>query len=309
MSEPFGPKPDRVTTSSPASEGNPFQQTRPLTVEKSQLVQRAAETLAERFEDELARWLSDSKVRAGPVEQTWIPELGADDIDLTVVKAKYHLTHGVIATDLHLALSLVSMLCGGLGEPVTELRPLSRLEMGVVDLVLQPLLALLAEQFETGSLELGNHVTHVSALPDSSPEPAIAIPLHVTVDNVEGAMTIGLTLGQLQSYSEELDRRIAGRLTSKSVVPNTMTVRAVRPIPVELIVGFQPMRVAAGQLAGLRVGDVLRTQQSVSKSLVARVGGQQIFRVRAAQRGQRLVAEVLGRIDIENAIETDEGIG
>ncbi len=288
---------------SPISEGNPFELERPLTSEKAQLYLRAAETLAELFEDELSRWLSDSQVRAEPVEQTRIPTLATDDTDLAIIKAKYHLTHGVIAIDLHLALQLVSMLCGGIGQPAPELRPLTRLEMGVVDLLLAPLLKLVSGGFDTGPLELGTHVTNASALPDSTPEPAIAMPLQLSIGNVEGRMVIGLTLGQLQSFSEELDRRIAGKANNKSKLPSSHTVRAMRPVPVDVVVGFEPMRVPAGKLAGLQVGDVLRTRQSVSRSLVARVGGEPVFNVRAAQRGQRLVAELVARIEIDGGIE------
>lgn len=264
---------------------------------------RTAETLAERYEDELSRWLSESTVRAEPVEQSRIPDLDQDDTDLTVVKAKFHLTHGVIVIDLHLALAVVSMLCGGIGQPAPDIRPLSRLEMGVIDLVLEPLVNAAATLFDVGPVELGTHVTNASALPDSVAEPAIAFPLQLMVGNVEGRITLGLTLAQLQDYSEELDRRIAGKQLSKAATRNHQTVRAVRPVPVELIVGFEPMQIPAGKMAGLQVGDVLRTRQSVSKNLVARIGPERIFHVRAGQRGQRLVAELIARIDKDRGVE------
>lgn len=288
-----------MAETSAVSELNPFQQSRLLTSERTQLFTRTAETLAERLEDELSRWLSDSTVRLEPVEQVVISDLAKPDTDLAIVKSNYHLSHGVIATDLKLALSIVAVLCGGIGQPPPEVRPLSRLEMGVFDLVLQPVVNLTTELFEVGPCELGTHVTNASGLPDSQPEPAIAIPLLLSVANIEGCLTIGLTAGQLQAYSEELDRRIAGRMATKNNVRNVQIVRAVRPVPVDLIVGFDLMQVPAGQLAGLQIGDVLRTQQSVSKSLVARVGSERIFYVRAAQRGQRLVAELIGRIGVE----------
>lgn len=278
------------------SELNPFQQTRLLTTERSQLFMRTAETLAERLEEELSRWLTDSTVKSEPVEQCLIADLAQADTDLAIVKSSYHLSHAVIATDLKLALSIVAVLCGGVGQPPPEVRPLSRLEMGVFDLVLQPVLDLASTLFTVGPCELGTHVNNASALPDSQPEPAISIPLLLSVANIEGRLTIGLTAGQLQTYSEDLDRRIAGRLATKKGAPNVHLVRAVRPMPVDLIVGFDLMRVPAGQLADLQVGDVLRTGQMVSKNLVARVGAERIFRVRAAQRGQRLVAELIGPV-------------
>lgn len=287
---------EAVADESGVSELNPFQQTRLLTAERSQLFMRTAETLAERLEEELSRWLTDSTVKSEPVEQCLIADLAQADTDLAIVKSSYHLSHAVIATDLQLALSIVAVLCGGVGQPPSDVRPLSRLEMGVFDLILQPLLDLASTLFAVGPCELGTHVNNASALPDSQPEPAISIPLLLSVANIEGRLTIGLTAGQLQTYSEELDRRIAGRLATKKGAPNVHVVRAVRPVPVDLIVGFDLMRVPAGQLADLQVGDVLRTGQLVSKNLVARVGAERIFRVRAAQRGQRLVAELIGPV-------------
>ncbi len=289
------------------AEGNPFQLVRALTPERAQLFMRSAETLAERFEEQLSRWLSDATVRAEPVEQTRIPDLDGPDTDLAIIKPRFHLTHGVVVTDLHLALGIVAMLCGGIGQPPPEIRPLTRLEMGVIDLIMEPLVALAADLFDVGEVELGSHVTNASALPDAGAEPALAFPLQLTVGNVEGRMTVGLTLAQLQVFSEELDRRLAGYHMSTSAMPSLQTARAIRPVPVELVVGFELIQVPAGQMAGLQVGDVLRTRQSVSKNLVARIGDERVLAVRAGQRGQRLVAEVVARIDSDRG--PGKGVG
>jgi flagellar motor switch protein FliM len=279
------------------SELNPFRQTRLLTTERAQLFTRTAETLAERLGDEVGRWLPDATVQPGQVEQTTIVEMAKPETDLAVVKSSFHLSYGIIATDLNLALSIVATLCGGVGQPPPEvLRPLSRLEMGVFDLVLTPMLDQATRLFEVGDCEIGNHVANVLGLPDTQHEPIIAVPLQLTVGSIEGHVTVGFTASQLQVYLEELDRRIAGRLASKQDTPSIQIVRAVKPVPVDMVVGFELLDVPAGQLANLQIGDVLLTKQLMSKSLVARVGSERIFNVRAAQRGQRLVAEIIGRI-------------
>lgn len=279
------------------SEGNPFQQARPLTAERALLFARTTEAMAERLQEDLGRWLGETRVQADPVETTLIPALALPDHHLTLIKARYHVSHGLMAVELKLALTLVSMLCGGIATPVIEIRPLTRLEMGVLELLLQPLLAVVAEAFDTGPLEIGAHLLHAGALPDSKAEPAVSLPIDLKVGNTEGRILLGLTLGQLQAYSEELDRRIAGRVPAKSNIVNVRAARAVAPVPVELIAGFELFQVPAGQLAGLRVGDVVRTGQSVTRPLVARIGTERLFQVRAAQRGQRLVAEVTGKLD------------
>ncbi|MEZ5408068.1 MAG: FliM/FliN family flagellar motor switch protein [Acidimicrobiales bacterium] len=279
------------------SEGNPFQQARPLTAERAQLFSRSTEAMCEKLQEDLGRWLGETRVQATQVETTMIPALALPDHHLTLIKARYHMSHGLIAVELKLGLTLVSMLCGGIASPVIDIRPLNRLEMGVLELVLAPVLNVAAETFDTGPLEVGAHLSHVTSLPDSKPEPAVSVSLALKVGNVEGRLVLGLTMGQLQVYSEEMDRRIAGRVPARTNTINVRAARAVAPVPVELAVGFDLFRVPAGQLAGLRVGDVVRTCQSVTRPLVGRIGPERLFHVRAAQRGQRLVAEVTGKLD------------
>lgn len=286
-----------MTDTSAPSGDNPFQQGRLLSSERAQLFNRTAESLAERFEDDLGRWLSDVSVKAGAVEQMNHIDLADGTNDLAITKSMYKMTHGVIATDLVLALSIVAMLCGGAANPLPEGRPLSRLEMGVLDLVLQPLLEWAVALFDLGSTELGHHVSTAAALPDSQPEPAVAVSLEITVGEVEGKVVVAMSATQLQDYSEDVDRRIAGLSAARSDRPNAQVIRAVQPVVVELIAGFEPLQVPAGQLADLQVGDVIRTRQSISRPLIARVGDERLFNIRPAQRGQRLVAELTGRCD------------
>lgn len=295
-----------MTDTSAGASANPFQQSRLLTSERAQLFNRTAETLAQRFEDDLGRLLSDVSVTAAPVEQIELLDLATGSNDLAVIKSQYQMTHGIVASDLTLALSAVAMLCGGVADPPPEPRPLSRLEMGVYDLVLQPLVDATVELFEIGPTEIGGHTSSESGLPDGQMEPAIAVPLTISAGGAEGAMVVAMSATQLQTYSEEVDRRIAGLQASKSDEPNAQIIRAVQPVVVELIAGFEPLQVPARQLADLQVGDVIRTRQSISRPLVARVGGERLFHIRAAQRGQRLVAELTGHADGANRDVTDQ---
>lgn len=276
---------------------NPFQQARLLTNARAQMFARTAEKLGESYQDELARWLSDATVVPGASEQTTLFDLGTANTDLTVMKSLYQTTYGLITIDVDLALAMVAVLCGGVANPPPDTRALTRLETGVIDLVLQPLLDLTVELYELEPAELGAHFANPSALPHAQPEPVIAVPFTVTVAGIEGKVCVGMTATMLQNYSEEVDRRIAGQLASKRDEPNRSVVRAVQPVVVELIAGFETMQVPARQLVGLQVGDVLRTTQSVTRPLVARVGGERLFYIRAAQEGQRLVAELTGIVE------------
>ncbi|MEM7273207.1 MAG: FliM/FliN family flagellar motor switch protein [Actinomycetota bacterium] len=290
-----------MADSTPVADNNPFQQARLLTNDRAQMVSRTGEKLAEVFQDELSRWLSDPKVVPGAPEQTTLVDMVTPNTDLVVVKSLYQTTYGLITIDQQLALGMVAVLCGGLAQPAPDTRPLSRLETGVIDLLLQPLLAISIELFELEPAELGAHFATASALPHHQPDPVIMVPLTVTVSGIEGTVTVGLTATMLQRYSEEMDRRIAGQIAAKRDEPNVQIVRAVQPVTVELIAGFEPLQVPARQLVGLQVGDVLRTRQSITRPLVARVGGERLFQIRAAQEGQRLVAELTGVIESPGA--------
>ncbi len=290
---------------SSAGASSPFQQARLLTNERAQIFQRSAETLAERFEDELGRWLSEATIVAEPVEQIELLDLADGHHDLAIIKSQFTMTHGIIATDLTLALSIVAMLCGGAPADLEE-RPLSRLEMGVFDLVLQPLLQQAMDLFDIGAAELGPHVVSAAALPDGQHEPAIAVILKLGVGETEGQIVLGMSASQLQTYSEEADRKIAGQVAARDE-PNVVVARAVQPVVVELIAGFEPLQVPARQLADLQVGDVLRTRQSITRPLVARVGTERLFAIRAAQRGQRLVAELTDHAE-SPAIEVGDNL-
>ena len=61
---------------------NPFQQSRLLTSERAQLFSRTAETLAERFEDAVSRWLSDVTISPAPEEQVDILDLATIELRL-----------------------------------------------------------------------------------------------------------------------------------------------------------------------------------------------------------------------------------
>ena len=277
--------------------GAMFHDVRVLTSDRTTLFERTAALLAEKLQEELGRWVGEAIVQFEPLYQTsGFEHLELDRCDLAVFRSQFSPGFGLVATDLSLSMALISVLCGGTGGEPAEVRPLTRLEIGVVDLVLQPVVGLAVELFELGSWELTSHLSAASGLPHAAPgEAVVAVPLHLAAAGVEGTMRVVMTSTQLQTYIEGLDRRIAGQYATRTE-PCVEIVRAVRPVPVELVAGFEPMRVPAAELAGLQVGDVIRTRQSVSRPLIARVGDERLFHFRPGQRGQRLIAEVTGHV-------------
>ena len=150
--------------------------------------------------------------------------------------------------------------------------------------------------FAVGPTSLGNHGAGAAVLTEAGRQHGIAIPLEMHLGETSGDITLALTANQVQAFIEDIDRRLAGRQASRQAQRNEIVAKATKAVPLEMIVGFEPARIPAGVLADLREGDVLRTGQMMTQSLIARIGSERVFSVRAAQRGQRLVVEVTGRI-------------
>ena len=258
--------------------------------------------------EELGRWVGEAGVEVDGVWQvSGFAGLGLEGFDVAVVRCGSGV--GVVGVELGLGLGLVDVLCGGGGFGGGAVRGLSRLEMGVLDLVLLPVVAGLGELFGLGGVGLGAHVLGVDGLPGGKVESVVGFGFSVSVGGVEGRLVVGLPGSVLQGFLDVVDRRIAGEAAAGGGVVCGEIVRAVGPVAVELVAGFEVLRVPAGELVGLRVGDVLRTGQSVGRPLVARVGEERLFHFRPGAQGQRLVAEVTGHITntITDTV-TDDGV-
>ncbi len=286
-------------TASPAGETTgaerPLFEARRLTAERAALYQRSADALAATIEEELGKWLSDITVQAGPIEESTLRAVASDELDVAVIEVREQLSSALMVTDRSLAAGLVTLLCGGMGSGEPEERALTRLDIGVVDILLAPLVDLFADTFRTGECVIVGHVSETFVLPDLPPEPAITIPMQITRQQLEGRILVAFSISQLQTFNETVDRRLAGQSSSARATRNQAAATAVLPVPVDIVVGFDNLRVPAGDLADLEVGDVLRLRQSVATELVARVGAERLFSVRPGQKGQRLVAEILSK--------------
>ncbi|MEM7339736.1 MAG: FliM/FliN family flagellar motor switch protein [Actinomycetota bacterium] len=287
---------DPAADSMSSTERNPFRQTRLLTAERSQTFNQTAEQLRERIASVLSKWLSEASVEAGPVEQVDLVDVATSDRDIAIIRPANHLDYGLIVTDLSLALPLTAILCGGPSQPEDELRALSRIEICVYDLILESTLELATDELNVGPASIGGHVAHAAALPPPPDEPSLALPFTITVGSTSGDLVFAFTAAHLQDFTEALDAQIAGRIGARETGPNNQIVQALVPVPVEIVVGFEPTQISTRRLAELDVGDVLHTGRSLASNLVARIGDESIFHVRAAQQGQRLVAEILGPV-------------
>ncbi|MGH1504198.1 MAG: FliM/FliN family flagellar motor switch protein [Acidimicrobiales bacterium] len=267
-------------------------ESRRLTPDRIAQFQRSADALAAAIEEEFSSWLAEVSVKAEPVQEVHLEDLtgGGDDREIIVIEAREQMSHGLVVVDRGLSLHAVVMLCGG-SPTDDEPRPLTRLEAGVLDVLFHPALALAADAFRIGDCRIVGHVSDAFPLPDLPDESAIALPMRVHHGQTEGSLTLCFTSGQLQEYTEAIDRRLAGQANGRR--RNEATERAVLPVPVDVVVGFDRVRMSTGQVADLEVGDVIRIGQQLGEELEARVGGENMFTVRPGQLGTRLVAEIV----------------
>ncbi len=280
-----------------ATKGEPFNlfEARGLTTGRAGLFQQAADTLGVRCADELDKWMSDFTVTADAVEQICLLDLGdKSSRHIIVLECDDGVARGLIAIDLNLALGLATLLLGGRPGDYVDARPLTALEAGVLEQLISPFIELIADAYRLNPITIEGHVSETFLLPDLAKEPALEIPVKIEGAELEGRFSFGLYMSTLQRFSESVDRRLAGTTGGRGYRQNSVTQRAVQPIPLDLAVGFDPMPVSARDLAGLQAGDVLRTHHPVTRDLIARVGESTLFMVKAGQLGKRLVAEVVG---------------
>lgn len=268
---------------------------RGLTADRAALFQQAADTCGVRFADELDKWMSDFSVKSVSIAEVALKELADKDAGhITVLDCDDGVSRGLIAIDLSLALGFATLLLGGRHGDYVDARPLTALETGVLEQVISPLTAIIVDAYRLNPVAIEGHVSETYLIPDLGDDPAMEISVVIEGAQLEGQFTFGLYMSTLQRFSESVDRRLAGTSGGRRYRQNSMTHRAVQPVPLEISVGFDPMPVSAGDIASLQEGDVLRTRHPVTKDLIARVGESTIFSVRAGQIGKRLVAEIIG---------------
>lgn len=285
------------------AEATTFDFARPgrLTRERARLIQVALDEVARQATDALRLWIEGIRVEAGDVEQRTVGDLVEGVVDHAVISLTDRGERGVVITEMPLAVSLVLSLLGGVPRGNGEVRPLTRLETEVLDLVLIRFMECVSSVLYLGSFEIDVHESDPNAVNFiDERELMMGIPFTLTNDRFTGRLWVVLTSGSFQPFALEQQRRQAGRVLANRPADRRRNEALLQRVTVPVVCGFTPVRVPARDLAFLQPGDVLRTGQATTRDLVFTVGGSPLFGARAGQRGLRLVGEVisvLGPID------------
>ncbi len=296
-----------ATTNPDSGESNvlPFEFGKPaqLSAEKMNLYREAASQIAIDAETALQEWLPGCSIEADPLTEVepgvdLLPdEEGFDCAPITGATSSC----GVLAVELQLGLMLVGGTLGGASAVEIEARPLTSIEVRVLDLISNSMLAAACRTLllDDVVIERGRG-DGFQAGDDDRPRARVGFNFGVQGLGERKVMMIGFDVDALQRFSDAIDLRLSGRQITTPIDPSPLTELALRPVPVHLTVGVGKARLTAREVVELQVGDVIRTRVPVTADLIASAGTTDLFEVRLAQRGNQLVAEVLSPVTPEN---------
>lgn len=290
-----------------AREATPYQFGLPrrLSEEKLALYHEAARQIALDAENAISQWVQGCSVEADPVAEidanTGLfgssgplgEESNHDVVPLTIAGVAC----GTLATELELALAVVSGALGGSARAEIEIRPLTSIEVRVFDLIGTAVLNAACRTLLIDGVGLErSRGDGFSASDDEKPKDLIAFGLGVEVAGERRSIVLAFDMAALQRFSDVVDSRLTGRRHATPVKPSPLVARALHPVPLHLAVEVGRAQLTAREVVELRSGDVIKTRVPVDADLVASAGDTDLFEVRLGQRGNKLVAEIVSPI-------------
>lgn len=188
------------------------------------------------------------------------------------------------------------MLGGGREAGPPARRPLTQIELRLVGRITELFLAELRRAWENvlplelAVIRVESNPQLVQVVPPN--EVVILISFELTLNDMRGMLNLCIPFNSIE--------RISGKLSSNTWVAYSRrdaTPEAVQQIGqnlkgsrVELVALLAKTKISTGDLLGLRVGDIITTEQDVSSPLVIRVGGLPKFRGKpGAYRGRKAI--------------------
>lgn len=278
---------------------------RSLSDEKLALYQEAGRQIAIDVESAIGEWVPGCSVDADPVCEVHAATglFGADSpLDDESEHDVLHLTIagvgcGKLATELELALALVSGALGGPARAEVEPRPLSSIEARVFDLVGAAVVRAASRTLMIDGVGLERSRSDgFRGSDDEKPKDLIAFGFGVEAGGERRSLLLAFDLATLQRFSDVVDTRLMGHQRTVPVHPSPLAPLALRPVPLHLTVQVGRAELTAREVVELQAGDVIKTRVPFDADLIASAGDTDLFQVRPGQRGNRLVAEIISPI-------------
>ncbi|MCA9235845.1 MAG: flagellar motor switch protein FliM [Planctomycetales bacterium] len=192
---------------------------------------------------------------------------------------------------------IIDRLLGGSAHSAPPARrPLTEIELRLAGRVTSLFLREMKNAWEN-VLALDLSVERV----ESNPQLVQIIPANEVVVLISFELTVGETRGMVNlCIPFNSIERISGKLTSNSWVsyskkpPTTESIQivgdALAKAPVEVVVELAATQISAGDMLGLRVGDIIASEKDVKEPLVVYVQGRPKFQASAGQfKGRKAI--------------------
>lgn len=212
---------------------------------------------------------------------------------------------GLVAMPVRLSLALVDRLMGGPGQRDHTQRGPTEVERAVLDLVTTQVLKEWSQAVlgtEPAQLQMLGHESHPRFLPLSAPEGQFLL---VALEAQLGQLTERFCLALPFVWVEPVFRHSASpaQAAQPSCSPSPTIPLEWHPgldeIPVTLTAGWEGLRLTAGQLANLKVGDWLPLEPQRFSQVQVRLARQPKFVGRLGAANRTRAVELIGPIESE----------
>lgn len=263
----------------------------PLDGGRTEAFRYAINEIARTSQESIEQWSDRLSVGAGSVESVSLEHLNRSE---TLQYFEFFLSESgqaaYICLDTEMALSMLSTVLGGNGDPGL-IRPLTPLEIGLLGECVGQIMQRFADELQLGALRFRHHHADQRTIRDSRQEPLISLTLELRSPQHTSTLTVAVSPLSLQPWLDVVDRRINGAPRSGPRA-HSAVANALKPVVVDVVAGLVPVTISTADIAALSPGDVIRTDHSLSRALIIRVGGSAVFGARAGQRDERLIAEI-----------------
>jgi flagellar motor switch protein FliM len=208
-----------------------------------------------------------------------------------------------VLLDLELSLAhlLAIRLLGDDGEVEVNNGMLTAIEQALSSSWLRQTLPLLSEAWALSTpidftlKGIETDPRFVQVMPDD--DPVVVLAFNLQIGSAQGRFTVCYPLEPLQQLLEGMSRRMVGAdETPEDAAGNSGRLLAsFKRVPFEMRAELGTSSVLTGQLARLKVGDVLCLERKVYEPLDLYLGTRRVFNARLGRKGDRLAVQLSGR--------------
>ena len=206
---------------------------------------------------------------------------------------------GILQLPVPTAVAAVDRMLGGQGDASVPDRPLSEIELGLVQTLVERLLRELAYAMESlvklrpavARLEQDPQFAQVAA----PSEQALTASFEIGIGERGSTATLYIPAASLTDPLEAAVTRpsYGDRAQADTTAIVEQLTEHVLDVPIELSVTFNQVLATSAEIVGLAVGDVLGLSHPLGEPLTVSAGGLARYQALAGRRGKRLACQIV----------------